>query len=41
MIGSHASAAKRGEFARLIEQNPRNYIAQPILDAIDRAHLYR
>jgi uncharacterized circularly permuted ATP-grasp superfamily protein len=31
MVGSHASAAKRAEFARLIEQNPRNYIAQPIL----------
>lgn len=39
MIGSHASAAKRGEFARLIEQNPRNYIAQPIL-ALSTAPTY-
>lgn len=31
MIGSQASKAKRAEFARLIEENPRNYIAQPIL----------
>tara|TARA_R110001592_G_scaffold295594_2_gene565709 strand:+ start:53957 stop:55417 length:1461 start_codon:yes stop_codon:yes gene_type:complete len=31
MVGPHASPAKRAEFARLIEKNPRNYIAQPTL----------
>ena len=31
MIGSHASRAERAKFAKLIEENPRNYIAQPIL----------
>ncbi|MCB1690362.1 MAG: circularly permuted type 2 ATP-grasp protein [Halioglobus sp.] len=31
LIGSHASAAERARFAALIEENPRNYIAQPIL----------
>jgi uncharacterized circularly permuted ATP-grasp superfamily protein len=31
MIGPHVSKAKRAEFARLIEDNPRNYIAQPVL----------
>ncbi len=31
LIGSAASAAERARFARLIEDNPRNYIAQPIL----------
>jgi len=31
MIGSQASKTKRAEFARLIEENPRNYIAQPVL----------
>ncbi len=31
MVGPHSSAAKRAEFARLIEANPRNYIAQPTL----------
>ena len=31
MVGPHASPAKRAEFARLIEENPRNYIAQPTL----------
>ncbi|MEH6570336.1 MAG: circularly permuted type 2 ATP-grasp protein [Halioglobus sp.] len=31
MVGPHATKAKRAEFARLIEKNPRNYIAQPTL----------
>jgi uncharacterized circularly permuted ATP-grasp superfamily protein len=31
MVGPHASRAKRAEFAKLIEANPRNYIAQPTL----------
>jgi len=31
MVGPHASAEKRREFAALIEKNPRNYIAQPTL----------
>jgi uncharacterized circularly permuted ATP-grasp superfamily protein len=31
LVGPHASKAKRAEFARLIEKNPRNYIAQPTL----------
>jgi uncharacterized circularly permuted ATP-grasp superfamily protein len=31
MVGSHASKATRAQFAKLIEENPRNYIAQPIL----------
>ena len=31
MVGPHASAKKRAEFARLIKENPRNYIAQPTL----------
>ena len=31
LIGPHASAAQRDEFARLIKDNPRNYIAQPTL----------
>lgn len=31
MVGPHASAEKRREFAKLIEENPRNYIAQPTL----------
>ncbi len=31
MVGPHASNAKRRQFARLIEENPRNYIAQPTL----------
>ncbi len=32
LIGPHSTAAKREEFARAIEANPRNYIAQPTLD---------
>ncbi len=32
LIGPHSSAAQREEFARAIEANPRNYIAQPTLD---------
>ncbi len=31
MVGPHASKEKRAEFAKLIEKNPRNYIAQPTL----------
>jgi uncharacterized circularly permuted ATP-grasp superfamily protein len=31
LIGPHASAADREEFARRIRANPRNYIAQPTL----------
>ncbi len=31
MVGPHSTKAKRAKFARLIEQNPRNYIAQPTL----------
>ncbi|MGA2250737.1 circularly permuted type 2 ATP-grasp protein [Terracidiphilus sp.] len=32
LIGPHSTAAQREEFARRIEDNPRNYIAQPTLD---------
>jgi uncharacterized circularly permuted ATP-grasp superfamily protein len=32
LIGPHATAAQRDEFARRIRANPRNYIAQPMLD---------
>jgi uncharacterized circularly permuted ATP-grasp superfamily protein len=31
LIGSHSTAKEREEFARLIEQHPREYIAQPIV----------
>jgi len=31
MVGPHATKKKRAQFARLIEENPRNYIAQPTL----------
>jgi uncharacterized circularly permuted ATP-grasp superfamily protein len=31
LVGPHSSAAERAEFARLIKDNPRNYIAQPTL----------
>jgi uncharacterized circularly permuted ATP-grasp superfamily protein len=31
LIGPHSTAAQREEFARRIESNPRNYIAQPTL----------
>lgn len=31
MVGPHSSKAKRAEFAKLIEADPRNYIAQPTL----------
>lgn len=31
LIGPHATAAERRQFAALIEENPRNYIAQPTL----------
>ena len=31
MVGPHSTKAKRAKFAKLIEQNPRNYIAQPTL----------
>jgi len=32
LIGPHSTATQREEFARAIEANPRNYIAQPTLD---------
>ena len=32
LIGPHATAKEREEFAELIKANPRNYIAQPTLD---------
>lgn len=32
LIGPHSTAEQRAEFARQIEANPRNYIAQPTLD---------
>jgi uncharacterized circularly permuted ATP-grasp superfamily protein len=31
MVGPHSDAATHRKFARLIEENPRNYIAQPTL----------
>ena len=31
LVGPHASAQKRAEFAELIKANPRNYMAQPTL----------
>jgi uncharacterized circularly permuted ATP-grasp superfamily protein len=31
MVGPHATKAKRAQFAKLIEKDPRNYIAQPTL----------
>ena len=31
LIGPHASAKEREEFARLIKKDPRNYIAQPLV----------
>jgi uncharacterized circularly permuted ATP-grasp superfamily protein len=49
MVGPHATKAKRAEFAKLIKNNPRNYIAQPTLslstaptyidDAVEPRHL--
>jgi uncharacterized circularly permuted ATP-grasp superfamily protein len=36
LIGPHSTAAEREEFARRIQANPRNYIAQPTL-ALSRA----
>jgi uncharacterized circularly permuted ATP-grasp superfamily protein len=32
LIGPHSTAAQREDFARQIEANPRNFIAQPTLD---------
>jgi uncharacterized circularly permuted ATP-grasp superfamily protein len=32
LIGPHSTQEQREEFARKIEDNPRNYIAQPTLD---------
>jgi len=32
LIGPRATEAERAEFARLIQQNPRNYMAQPTLN---------
>ncbi len=31
LVGPHSTAAEREEFARLVEADPRNYIAQPTL----------
>ncbi|MGB1140060.1 MAG: circularly permuted type 2 ATP-grasp protein [Halioglobus sp.] len=31
LVGPHSTKAKRAQFAKLIEKNPRNYIAQPTL----------
>jgi len=31
LVGPHSSAAQREDFARRIQANPRNYIAQPTL----------
>ena len=31
LVGPHSSTEERGEFARRIHENPRNYIAQPTL----------
>jgi uncharacterized circularly permuted ATP-grasp superfamily protein len=31
MVGPHSTKARRAEFAKLIERDPRNYIAQPTL----------
>ncbi|WP_045860826.1 circularly permuted type 2 ATP-grasp protein [Teredinibacter purpureus] len=39
MVGPHASEKKRAEFAKLIEENPRNYIGQPTL-ALSTAPTY-
>ncbi|MEQ8800823.1 MAG: circularly permuted type 2 ATP-grasp protein, partial [Haliea sp.] len=49
MVGPHSSAAVRRKFASLIEENPRNYVAQPTLslstaptyidDAVEPRHL--
>lgn len=32
LVGPHESEEKRAQFAELIKENPRNYIAQPTLD---------
>lgn len=32
LVGPHSTAAERTKFAKLIKQNPRNYIAQPTLN---------
>ncbi|MGK0441238.1 MAG: putative circularly permuted ATP-grasp superfamily protein [Pseudohongiellaceae bacterium] len=39
MVGPHASKKKREQFAKLIEENPRNYVAQPTL-ALSTAPTY-
>ena len=39
MVGPHSTAAVRRKFARLIEENPRNYVAQPTL-ALSTAPTY-
>jgi uncharacterized circularly permuted ATP-grasp superfamily protein len=31
LVGPHSTSAERAEFARRIQENPRNYIAQPTL----------
>jgi len=39
LVGPHATVAQRRKFARLIEKDPRNYIAQPTL-ALSTAPTY-
>jgi len=39
LVGPHSTKAERREFARLIEESPRNYIAQPTL-ALSTAPTY-
>ena len=39
LVGPHSTKAQRAEFAKLIEKNPRNYIAQPTL-ALSTAPTY-
>ena len=41
LIGPHSTARQREEFARQIEANPRNYIAQPTLDFSARSVPHR
>lgn len=39
MVGPHSTKAKRAKFAKLIEKDPRNYVAQPTL-ALSTAPTY-
>ena len=41
MVGPHSSAAQHRKFARLIEKDPRNYIAQPTLSLSTAPYLFR